>query len=161
VRCGSEVVKLVSPGPVGAAKLDEDDEMAKVARRIEELEGNFMIKEVDDEEIKTSTSGKNGYDESWGKKKENVNLRNMEETLYSVRDRIRRDQNSKSVWIQAYFNSVRLERPVFPHVQYYLESVSEDFVTRIRLAGSPRQVCTLMYPFRSCLFSAVGSWVRT
>ena len=50
-----EVVELAS-GPVGAAKLDEDDETAKVARRIEELEGNFMIKEVD--EIKTSTSGK-------------------------------------------------------------------------------------------------------
>ena len=59
-----EVVKLVSPGPVGAAKLEEDDEMAKVAKRIEELEGNFMMKEVD-EEIKTSTSGKDGYDESW------------------------------------------------------------------------------------------------
>jgi hypothetical protein len=53
-----EVVELAS-GPVGAAKLDEDDETAKVARRIEELEGNFIIKEVDDEdEIKTSTSGK-------------------------------------------------------------------------------------------------------
>lgn len=64
-----EVVKLVSPGPVGAAKLDEDDEMAKVAKRIEELEGNFMIKGVDDEEIKTSTSGKDGYDESWERKK--------------------------------------------------------------------------------------------
>ena len=32
--------------------------MAKVAKRIEELEGNFIIKEVGDEEIKTSTSGK-------------------------------------------------------------------------------------------------------
>jgi hypothetical protein len=62
-----EVVKLVSPGAVGAAKLDEDDEMAKVAKRIEELEGNFMIKEVDDE-IKTSTSRKDGYDESWERK---------------------------------------------------------------------------------------------
>jgi hypothetical protein len=63
-----EVVKLVSPGPVGAAKLDEDDEMAKVAKRIEELEGNFIIKEVGDKEIKTSTSGKDGYDESWERK---------------------------------------------------------------------------------------------
>jgi hypothetical protein len=47
-----EEVKLVSPGAVGAAKLDEDDEIAKVAKRIEELEGNFMIKKVDDEEMK-------------------------------------------------------------------------------------------------------------
>ena len=39
-----EVDKLISPGPVGAAKLEEEDEMAKVASRIEELEGNFMIK---------------------------------------------------------------------------------------------------------------------
>ena len=46
-----EDVKLVSPGAVGAAKLDEEDEMAKVARRIEELEGNFMIREVGGEEI--------------------------------------------------------------------------------------------------------------
>ena len=42
--------------------------MAKVAKRIEELEGNFIIKEVGDEEIKTSTSGKDGYDESWERK---------------------------------------------------------------------------------------------
>jgi hypothetical protein len=52
-----EEVELVS-GPVGAAKLDDDDEMAKVARIMEELEGNFMIKEVDNKEMKTSTSGK-------------------------------------------------------------------------------------------------------
>ena len=50
-------MELVSD-PVGAAKLDDDEDMAKVARRIEELEGNFMIKKVDYEEIKTSTSEK-------------------------------------------------------------------------------------------------------
>lgn len=40
-----ELAKPVSPGTVGAAKLEEDDEIAKVARKREELEGNFMIKE--------------------------------------------------------------------------------------------------------------------
>lgn len=38
---------MTSPGAVGAAKLEEDDEMAKVARRREELEGNFMMKNKD------------------------------------------------------------------------------------------------------------------
>lgn len=109
-----EVVKLVSPGAVGAAKLDEEDEMARVAKRIEELEGNFMIKKVDDKEIKTSTSVKRMDTMKDGKEKENVNLRKMEETLYSVRDRTRRDQNAKQSGSQAYFNSVRLERPVPP-----------------------------------------------
>lgn len=91
-----EVVKLVSPGAVGAAKLDEEDEMAKVAKIIEELEGNFMIKDVGGgEEIKTSTSGKRMDTMKVGKENENVNLWQMEETLYSVRDLTRRDENAK------------------------------------------------------------------
>lgn len=77
-----EDVKLVSPDAVGAAKLDEEDEMAKVAKRIEELEGNFMIKYIEGEEIKTSTSGKRMYTMKVGKENENVNLRRMEGTLY-------------------------------------------------------------------------------
>jgi hypothetical protein len=38
-----ELAKILSPGPVGAAKLEEEEEIAKVARIIEELEGNFII----------------------------------------------------------------------------------------------------------------------
>lgn len=51
-----------------------------------------------------------------GKENENVNLRRVEETLYSVRDRARRDQNAKQSLFQAYLNSVtaRLERRVHP-----------------------------------------------
>lgn len=47
-RLLEELAKLVSPGPeVGAAKLEEEEETAKVARRMEEPEGNFMIKKKD------------------------------------------------------------------------------------------------------------------
>ena len=110
-----EDVKLVSPGVVGAAKLDEEDEMAKVAKRIEELEGNFMIEELEGEEIKTSTSGKKRMDTmKVGKENENVNLRKKDETLYWLRDRTRLDENAKQSGSQAYFNSVRQRRPPRP-----------------------------------------------
>ena len=94
--------------------------MAKVAKRIEELEGNFMIKEVDGEEIKTSTSRKRMDTMKVGKENENVNLRGMEETLYAVRDGTRRDQSAKQTGCQAYYDSVRLEPQAslyFAHVQ--------------------------------------------
>jgi hypothetical protein len=49
-----------------------------------------------------------------GEEKENVNLRKMEKTLYTVRDRSRRDENAKQSGSQAYFNSVRPILPVPP-----------------------------------------------
>ena len=122
-----EVVKLVSPGPAGAAKLDEEDEMAKVAKRTEELEGSFMIKEVDNEEIKTSTSGKDGYDESW-ERKMRMSTSGKWKKLYTrygiAPGETRMPSQSGSLEPRLFLKSVRLERPVtqaswyFPHVQY-------------------------------------------
>jgi hypothetical protein len=59
-----------------------------------EPEGNF-IKKVDDEEIKTSTSGKSWIRRKLGKKRsENANLRKMEETgLYQAK------RKCQAVWI--------------------------------------------------------------
>ena len=49
-----------------------------------------------------------------GKERENVNLRKMEETLYSVRDRTRLNENAKQSGSQTYFRFVRPIRPVPP-----------------------------------------------
>lgn len=41
-----EVVIAASPSPAGAASVDDDEEMAKVASKNEELAGNFIMIKV-------------------------------------------------------------------------------------------------------------------